>query len=133
MRAQRIPHPDDSEASNGGFMDSLVLPAQSPAPSHVQARLAIAHKFGGSSLADADGFRRVADNLRARGDATQVVVASAMQGVTDALLALVDNAVRRSPSWSRDLRDLRDRHCATANELLGLAAPATLDWLRLRF
>ena len=93
----------------------------------------VAHKFGGSSLADADGFRQVADNLLARADAKQIVVASAMHGVTNALLALADSAIRRSPAWSRDLRDLRDRHLTAANELLGLSAPATLDWLRQRF
>jgi aspartokinase/homoserine dehydrogenase 1 len=93
----------------------------------------VAHKFGGSSLADAQGFRQVAKNLRARDDARQIVVASAMHGVTNALLALAESAIRRSPSWSRDLHDLRNRHLATANELLGLAAPATLDWLRQRF
>ena len=48
----------------------------------------IAHKFGGSSLANAERIAHVVDVLLARtGDGTQAVVVSAMQGVTDALLA----------------------------------------------
>ena len=44
------------------------------------------HKFGGSSVADAECFRRVAQIVEA-GGARQAVVLSACRGVTDALLA----------------------------------------------
>ena len=44
------------------------------------------HKFGGSSLADADCFRRVAGIILARDDARLGVVVSAMAGMTDALI-----------------------------------------------
>ena len=47
------------------------------------------HKFGGSSLADASCFRRVADILLSASAPGQVVVVSAMGGMTDALLDLV--------------------------------------------
>jgi len=72
--------------------DSLARPADPPA--HAAART-VAHKFGGSSLADAARIRHVAALLRARDDLEQVVVVSAMQGVTDALIA-----ARRQPSAS---------------------------------
>ena len=50
-----------------------------------------AHKFGGSSLADAARIRRVADLMLDAPEPVQVVVASAMQGVTDALIALAEH------------------------------------------
>ena len=46
------------------------------------------HKFGGSSLADADCFRRVAGLMLERPDKQLGVVVSAMGGMTDALLNL---------------------------------------------
>jgi len=42
------------------------------------------HKFGGSSLADADCFRRVARLLLAYSDNRMGIVVSAMGGITDA-------------------------------------------------
>ena len=45
----------------------------------------IAHKFGGTSMADAGCIARVADLLLARPEAGQSIVVSAMRGVTDAL------------------------------------------------
>ena len=46
----------------------------------------IVHKFGGSSVADADCFRRVADIIEASPNPREAVVLSACRGVTDALL-----------------------------------------------
>ena len=46
------------------------------------------HKFGGSSLADADCFRRVAELLLDYSDDRIGVVVSAIGGMTDALLRL---------------------------------------------
>src|ERR1700721_1029009 len=46
----------------------------------------IVHKFGGSSVADADCFRRVADIVEASPHGREAVVLSACRGVTDALL-----------------------------------------------
>ena len=93
----------------------------------------VAHKFGGSSLADSEGFRRVADNLLAREDGIQIVVASATQGTTDTLLKLSDDAVRRVPGWPAQLHALRDRHLQLANELLASSGSATQDWLQQQF
>lgn len=93
----------------------------------------VAHKFGGSSLADAAGFRQVSANLLARREPMQVVVVSAMHGVTNALLALAANAAERSERWPEDWRRLRDRHLGVCDELLGAAATPTREWLSLRF
>jgi aspartokinase/homoserine dehydrogenase 1 len=80
--------------------DPVVSKPASPAPAATQAAPAsvIAHKFGGSSLADATRMRAVADLLRARDDAVQVVVVSALQGVTDTLIALTADAASHA-AW----------------------------------
>ena len=67
----------------------------------------IAHKFGGSSLADASCFRRVAAILLERDDATQVTVVSAMQGVTNTLIALAAPAAPRDPACQAQWGDHR--------------------------
>ncbi len=52
----------------------------------------VVHKFGGSSLADAERFENVARILADRQYGPQGVVVSAVRGVTDALLAIVEEA-----------------------------------------
>jgi aspartokinase/homoserine dehydrogenase 1 len=78
----------------------------------------VVHKFGGSSVADADCFRRVAailDSLPAR---RLGVVLSACRGVTDALLQLIELAERQDDSFRAGLGALRARHAAIAETLL---------------
>ncbi len=77
------------------------------------------HKFGGTSVADALCVRRVAGILGGMSDNLGVVV-SAMKGVTDDLLGLVDKAARREPVEAA-LAALRTRHERSATELLGAA------------
>ena len=55
------------------------------------------HKFGGTSLGDADCFRRVADILLEDPSPRQAAVVSAMARTTDALLGLVAAAKRAHP------------------------------------
>ena len=93
----------------------------------------VTHKFGGSSLADAARIRHVAGLVRARAEALQVVVVSAMQGVTDALLNLADAAAQNLPQWREKLEVLRRRHLDTARELLGDDAAVAGEWLGARF
>jgi bifunctional aspartokinase / homoserine dehydrogenase 1 len=90
------------------------------------------HKFGGSSLADADCFRRVAAILREQPDALQIAVVSAMRGTTDALIALAVSASRRG-EWTPALEVLRERHVTAARELLGPCAQPTMQWLEQAF
>jgi len=79
----------------------------------------IAHKFGGSSLADAPCIARVADLLLAREDEAQVVVVSAMAGVTNALIGLAQDAAQQNAGWQERLAALHQRHLDTADELCG--------------
>jgi len=76
------------------------------------------HKFGGTSLADAERFRRVAEILRAQEDPRQAVVVSAAAGVTDALLDLVGHAQRGDGDVESLLSELTSRHLDLADELL---------------
>ncbi len=85
----------------------------------------IIHKFGGSSLADAVGFTRVAEIVGAAAGPIAVVV-SAMGGVTDALAAAVGAAAGRNPSYRETLASLQTKHVATAQELLASDGAALL-------
>ncbi|HTL93572.1 MAG TPA: bifunctional aspartate kinase/homoserine dehydrogenase I [Steroidobacteraceae bacterium] len=78
----------------------------------------VVHKFGGSSVADADCFRRVADILDSLPPGPLGVVLSACRGVTDALLRLVDLAERQDESFRTELGALRARHATIAQTLL---------------
>jgi len=68
----------------------------------------IVHKFGGSSVADASCFRRVADIIEASANPREAVVLSACRGVTDALLMLVTLA--NGPAATSWPRSKRSRH-----------------------
>ena len=81
------------------------------------------HKFGGSSLADADCFRRVAGIVCAQPPGNLGVVVSAVAGVTDILFGLIDSASRQQPVQGA-IRALRQRHSELAAELLGEDAAA---------
>ena len=87
------------------------MPASSPADW-------VVHKFGGSSVADADCFRRVAAILDAQPPARLGVVLSACKGVTDTLLGLVAQAEAQDAVYRRGLEGLRARHAAIAENLL---------------
>ncbi len=81
----------------------------------------IVHKFGGTSIADADGFRRVTQIVgeQIERPVRPVVVVSAMGGVTDRLMA----AARHAATGERTepcavLSELRERHASVAAALL---------------
>jgi len=77
------------------------------------------HKFGGSSLADAACFRRVADIVTTLGEPRLALVLSACRGVTDALFNLVTAAEGGHPDNGRaNLARLQARHAEIAAELL---------------
>jgi len=82
----------------------------------------VVHKFGGSSVADADCFRKVAAILDSAPAARLGVVLSACRGVTDALLRLVALAERQDEAYHGEVAQLRTRHAGIAEELLTPAA-----------
>jgi aspartokinase/homoserine dehydrogenase 1 len=112
-----------------------VLPAvaEPAAPGLRAATSTIVHKFGGTSVADAERYRHVAQLLRAREEAVQVTVVSAMKGVTDALIAVAGLAADDAPHWRDAWHALRARHRGAAVALLGEHAGLTVEWLDARF
>ena len=77
------------------------------------------HKFGGASLADASGVRRAVEIVLAHRPAPQVVVVSAMGGVTDALLEAARRATRGETSQVRAAGEtLRTQHAKAARALV---------------
>ena len=87
-------------------------------PAHVVGESWVVHKFGGSSVADADCFRRVAAILDSQTTPRLGVVLSACRGVTDALLRLVALAERQDDSYRSEIASLRARHATIAETLL---------------
>lgn len=103
-----------------------VSPAAQKAPT--------AHKFGGSSLSDATRMAAVADLLLGRDEPAQVVVVSAMRGVTDVLIQLAESAARREPEWRDVLKELHRRHADAIRQLLdGTARGELVAWLENEF
>lgn len=93
----------------------------------------IVHKFGGTSVADAERFRHVAVLLLAREEYEQITVVSAMKGVTDALIELCELAARSRSDWRDPWHELRARHRGAVVALLGEDSGPTLEWLDERF
>src|SRR5579862_7932429 len=78
----------------------------------------VVYKFGGSSVANAECFERVAAIIESQADQKVAVVLSACRGVTDGLLQLVALAERQDEAWHTQLRILRKRHEEIATALL---------------
>ena len=76
------------------------------------------HKFGGTSVADAECFRRVAGLVRGQQGLRQGVVVSAMGGMTNSLLALLDNAIASADSIEGGVAAIRQRYVDTVADLL---------------
>ena len=90
-----------------------------------------AHKFGGSSLANAGRIRHVASLMLGAEESRQVVVVSAMQGTTNALIAMT-NAAAAGEDWQSAWSSLRTQHADAASALLD--APIALHaWIDARF
>ena len=76
------------------------------------------YKFGGSSLADATCFRRVAGLVLELDDERIGVVVSAMGGMTDALINLANIAEQGDDGFNAELNTIGERYVTTARELL---------------
>jgi len=87
----------------------------------------IVHKFGGTSVHDAQCFAKVADIIESQPQGRVAVVLSAAKGVTDVLLGLVSLAEKQDPAVARQLAALRERHQIIAETLLDKAGAAA--WL----
>ena len=121
-------------------MSSPALQVPLPAAAPDASARTVVHKFGGTSVADAERYRHVARLLLARDEAVQVTVVSAMKGVTDALIDLAQaagaadaGAGNLQPEWRERWHELRARHRGAAVALLGEYSGPTVEWLDQRF
>lgn len=78
----------------------------------------VIHKFGGTSLADADHYRRVALILHSENGRQKAIVVSAMSKVTDSLVELVELAQSRDVTYLERADALQLRHFETIEALL---------------
>src|ERR1700681_2782490 len=78
----------------------------------------VVHKFGGTSLADAERYRNVVAIMRAQEGERKAIVVSAMHKVTDALIELVDLAKARDDTYLKRIDALKARHADAVNSLL---------------
>ncbi len=104
-----------------------------PAAVLASSTRAVVHKFGGTSVADAECYRHVAQLLLARDETVQVTVVSAMKGVTDALIELAELAAQNRPEWRERWHETRARHRGAAVALLGEQSGPTVEWLDEHF
>jgi aspartokinase/homoserine dehydrogenase 1 len=84
----------------------------------------VVHKFGGSSVADAQCFERVAKIVESQPAVQLAVVLSACKGITDALLELVSLAEAQQSVWHERLAAVRERHAGIASTLLNAESAA---------
>ncbi|HYV99000.1 MAG TPA: lysine-sensitive aspartokinase 3 [Gemmatimonadaceae bacterium] len=81
-------------------------------------------KFGGTSVADAAAIRRAAEIVRGRAERRPIVVVSALAGVTNALLAIAEQASGGQLIKALSgVDELRERHLTESRALLGEGAP----------
>ncbi|PZP51142.1 MAG: bifunctional aspartate kinase/homoserine dehydrogenase I [Pseudopedobacter saltans] len=78
-------------------------------------------KFGGSSVANAENIKKVVQIVTQNNYPSQIVVVSAMRGVTDKLIDLGVKAHQSEKAYEDLLQSLLDQHIEAANQLLPVA------------
>lgn len=77
-------------------------------------------KFGGSSVSSAASIRLVAEIIQTKSNNQQlIVVISALSGITDSLLAIVQSVTNNEPFKPR-IQEMEDRHFEIIRELIPL-------------
>ena len=77
------------------------------------------HKFGGSSLASPEAFRRVANLLEKNSGVTDLIVVSAAGKTTNILIECLSLFEKKSPRAYETLLDLRDYQVHLIESLMG--------------
>lgn len=75
-------------------------------------------KFGGSSVANAENIKKVAEIVRNASSDDLIVVLSAMQGTTDALIEIGRTAEKGDPAFRDEIDVVKKRHVGAARELI---------------
>lgn len=86
----------------------------------------VVHKFGGTSVANAERYKHVAKLMTSQAPKTAVVV-SAMSKVTDALIELADLAKAQDKIYLEKLEALKAKHLTAVKELLPAGSHAALN------
>ena len=77
-------------------------------------------KFGGTSVGDAEAIARTGRIVATRANQEPIVIVSALAGVTNALIALAEQAAKGQLIGAlRSVEALRERHLEQAEKLLG--------------
>ncbi|SFW46200.1 aspartate kinase [Sinomicrobium oceani] len=80
-------------------------------------------KFGGSSVANAERIKLVKNSIESNArDHKQIVVVSALGGVTDLLLKAAEQAAERNEAYTQIIEEIEKRHLDTARELLPVSS-----------
>src|SRR6185503_11036341 len=88
-------------------------------------RIVIVLKFGGTSVGDAEAIARTGRIVATRGGRGPIVVVSALAGVTNALIAIAEQAAKGHLIGAlRGIEALRERHLGQAELLLGTSDAA---------
>ena len=77
----------------------------------------IVHKFGGTSVANAERYRKVAEIMAVEPGSRKAIVVSAMSGVTDKLIELVELAKKQDELYRTKSDELKQQHLRAAEGL----------------
>lgn len=78
----------------------------------------VVHKFGGTSVGNAERYKNVAGLIEGFGKTNKLaIVVSAMKGVTDKLIELVDLAKNSNSKYEKKLEDLLNLHIDESKKL----------------
>ena len=83
-------------------------------------------KFGGTSVANANNIKQVAQIVSNIKDTETIVVVSALGGVTDLLLNTLELASNRDLGYKRILNQIEERHLNTVKELFPIKEQSSI-------
>ncbi|HKJ34691.1 MAG TPA: bifunctional aspartate kinase/homoserine dehydrogenase I [Balneolales bacterium] len=76
-------------------------------------------KFGGTSLSNSKLLKRAASIISQKSKQVKtIIVVSAMGGVTDHLITIIEQIQNNDPEWKTEVASLKERHVNTALELI---------------
>ena len=91
----------------------------------------VVHKFGGTSVANSARFETVIKIIKRETAPKVAIVVSAMSGVTNGLIELIELAKRQDSSYQDKLEILKQKHFTTIDELLGMESALGQDLRRV--
>lgn len=83
-------------------------------------------KFGGTSVANAQNITLVKNIVSSSDNDKNIVVVSALGGITDLLLKAAEFAASQDESYKSFLKEIEDRHLQTIKELIPIASQSRI-------